>query len=283
MLGAYQQWFDQTTVTGNDRELLRAICEHASGDFGMCIASQKRLAWDIGGVRRQTVNASLARLVGAGYVEKIGETNHETLQLIPCLSRPADRDPMPPDPCPQSGQPLFPTNPDGSAILTPVRKADMSEKRTQIRELVKSERPVDEGESEESNSSNNKPTVNARARKNLTAAQLAREFNEEFWPNYPRKTNKGAARTAFPRARRKATLDEILAGLGRSIAYWSKRGNVRRSPAGGLVGDQFVPHPSTWLNGECWEDELLAAPTDQMTSSTDAGRAKAAAWSGGGS
>lgn len=276
MLGYMKHWFDSMDVTGNDRELLRAICEHASGDFGMCIASQKRLAWDIGDVRRQTVNASLARLVDGGYVEKVGVTHNETLQLRPCTDRAADRSPIPPDPCPESGQPLFPTNPDGSAILTPVRKADTSEKRTRIREIVKKTKSIS-GEEEKEEQPNTQLT---RARKNLTKLQADFEFVEEFWPAYPRKVSKANAQRAFAAARRRATLDEILAGLGRSIKSWEQTGRIKNGKP-----TTFVPHPSTWLNGDCWEDDLDLADDrpgmESVKGSTDSGQTKGEKWSGG--
>ena len=62
----------------------------------------------------------------------------------------------------------------------------------------------------------------------------------EFWRAYPRKVGKGAARTAFVKALRKASAETVMAGLGR--AKW---------PA----DPQFIPHPSTWLNSERWDDE----------------------------
>ena len=61
-----------------------------------------------------------------------------------------------------------------------------------------------------------------------------------FWRAYPRKVGKGAARTAFAKAMRKTTLDVILLALSR--AQWSS-------------DPQYIPHPSTWLNAERWDDE----------------------------
>lgn len=66
-----------------------------------------------------------------------------------------------------------------------------------------------------------------------------------FWSAYPRKVGKGAARTAFVKALRKASVETILAGLAR--AEWS-------------ADPQYIPHPSTWLNAERWDD----APTERV-------------------
>lgn len=61
-----------------------------------------------------------------------------------------------------------------------------------------------------------------------------------FWSEYPRKVAKGAARKAFLTARRKASMAEIMAAL---LRYpWS-------------ADPQFIPHASTWLNGERYADE----------------------------
>lgn len=65
-----------------------------------------------------------------------------------------------------------------------------------------------------------------------------------FWEAYPRKTGKGAARTAFTRAVEKASLEEIC-----SSAAAFARFREGEDP-------KFTPHPTTWLNQERWTDEL---------------------------
>lgn len=66
---------------------------------------------------------------------------------------------------------------------------------------------------------------------------------EQFWKVCPRKAGKGAARTAWVRACRKADPPTILAGLERAKLGWRD------------VEPQFIPHPATWLNQERWLDE----------------------------
>jgi len=68
------------------------------------------------------------------------------------------------------------------------------------------------------------------------------QFNE-FWAVYPRKKGKGQARKAFEKALEKTDLQTILDGVHAYIAN-----DVMDDP-------QFIAHPSTWLNGERWEDE----------------------------
>lgn len=69
----------------------------------------------------------------------------------------------------------------------------------------------------------------------------AAEAFELFWRAYPRRVGKGAARKAFEKAIRLASLQQMLTAID---AY------KRFKPS-----YQDFCHPSTWLNGERWDDE----------------------------
>lgn len=73
------------------------------------------------------------------------------------------------------------------------------------------------------------------------AEQKARDF-EEFWKAYPKKDAKKDALTAWAKVR--APLATLLEAIER------KRGSEEWTKSRG----QFVPLPSTWLNGKRWED-----------------------------
>jgi len=83
---------------------------------------------------------------------------------------------------------------------------------------------------------------------NLTVAQkkvveieaLGREFHETFWPAYPHKVAKPAALKSFLKARKRASLETIMAGLER---YANK------------TDDRHWANGSTWLNNDRWEDQ----------------------------
>jgi hypothetical protein len=75
---------------------------------------------------------------------------------------------------------------------------------------------------------------------------ISRKF-DQFWAVYPRKKGKGQARTAFEKALTKTDIDTILAGVE---AYKEHED---------MYDPQFIAHPSTWLNGERWEDEHVEA------------------------
>ncbi len=70
---------------------------------------------------------------------------------------------------------------------------------------------------------------------------------EEWWKRYPRKTAKGHARAAYAKARRKASAQQLLAGLQRAL------------PKLNAAEERYRPHPATWLNGERWTDEAGSA------------------------
>ena len=75
---------------------------------------------------------------------------------------------------------------------------------------------------------------------------------ESFWQAYPRKTAKPQAAKAFARLRPDATL---LAQMLAALALQRQTEQWRRDDG------QFVPHPSTWLNGRRWEDEPAGLPS----------------------
>ena len=74
---------------------------------------------------------------------------------------------------------------------------------------------------------------------------------DEFWRAYPRKVGKGEARRVFARAIKKTTLAVMLEALRwqRTQDQWITNGGA------------YIPHPSTWLHGERWDDEPSTVPT----------------------
>jgi hypothetical protein len=72
---------------------------------------------------------------------------------------------------------------------------------------------------------------------------------EEFWNVYPRKVSKRAALKAYESALLRSTHDEILAGA------------IRFANDPNLPPAEFIPYPTTWLNGDRWGDGLLPERT----------------------
>lgn len=74
-----------------------------------------------------------------------------------------------------------------------------------------------------------------------------------FWKAYPRKTNKGFAKKVF--AKLKVT-DELLEKMLHAIEVQKRYTWKDKDP-------QYIPHPSSWLNGERWEDEVQAVSSQK--------------------
>ena len=65
---------------------------------------------------------------------------------------------------------------------------------------------------------------------------------DEWWEKYPRKIGKRAAERAWRAAVKRVDPETILVGLDAQLAVFAQ------------TDPQFVPHPSTWLNGDRWGD-----------------------------
>lgn len=74
--------------------------------------------------------------------------------------------------------------------------------------------------------------------------QLEADFNF-FWTIYPKKQGKKEALKAYVKARKKASADELLSAL-REVKQKDWRSREL----------QYIPHASTWLNQERWNDEV---------------------------
>jgi len=74
---------------------------------------------------------------------------------------------------------------------------------------------------------------------------------DTFWKAYPRKIGKGAALSAWKKAKAKPAIDAVLVAIEtqRQSEQWRKDNG------------QFIPHPATWLNQCRWDDEVETKPT----------------------
>lgn len=73
---------------------------------------------------------------------------------------------------------------------------------------------------------------------------------EQFWAAYPRKKKKGYAFRCWQKAKGRPLLPVLLDAIARQKQShdWLKDN-----------GD-YIPHPSTWLNGRSWDDEVEIPP-----------------------
>lgn len=83
--------------------------------------------------------------------------------------------------------------------------------------------------------------------------ELVSDF-DLFWQAYPRRVGKAAARKAWAKLNPDtATVQQMLDALKWQVnqPQWTKDGGM------------YVPHPSTWLHEERWEDEPFHVTPDR--------------------
>jgi len=86
------------------------------------------------------------------------------------------------------------------------------------------------------------PITRSSKRQNLASAIADTRAFDSFWETYPVKTGKGAARTAWNKALKKADAATILAGLASHLPAWAEQ------------EQRFIPAPKKWLEEERWDD-----------------------------
>ena len=74
-------------------------------------------------------------------------------------------------------------------------------------------------------------------------------FNDQFWPTYPRHEDKKKAASAMDNLN---PGDEMKADIMRGLMAQVK------SEQWGKDNGQFIPHPTTYINGARWEDEFTS-------------------------
>ena len=77
----------------------------------------------------------------------------------------------------------------------------------------------------------------------------------KFWKLYPVKKGKAKAEAAWSKLKITDDLFTLITqGLARQVVChdWTKEGG------------QYIPHPTTWLNGKRWEDEVKPAPSGNV-------------------
>jgi hypothetical protein len=86
------------------------------------------------------------------------------------------------------------------------------------------------------------------ARPVSVAVDWPADYQEQFWRAYPRKIAKGAAMKALERVRKsgKVAWGIVFPAV---LAYVEWLGDTEH-------WRPEAKHPSTWINGQCWDDEL---------------------------
>lgn len=84
---------------------------------------------------------------------------------------------------------------------------------------------------------------------------------DEFWDAFPpgRKRSKGSARKAFAKALEKVPANDLIAAARHYATTPQGKG-------------KYVQMPSTWLNGECWDDDRAAWESTEADPAEEAKR-----------
>lgn len=90
--------------------------------------------------------------------------------------------------------------------------------------------------------------------KKVKKEQQNNELFDKFWEAYPKKRDKQSSKKAFTKLNVDVKLfDKIMSSLSqfKNSYDWQKNNG------------QYIPYPSTWLNGRRWEDELATVSQPQ--------------------
>ena len=122
-----------------------------------------------------------------------------------------------------------------------------------VTELISTETQLNHTENDKGNKikvNNNKRNNKRNKTNNKTILDKTRDAFKVFWEAYPKKKSKGHAEKVFS----KINPDEQLLATMLATIEQAKKSDDWLKESG-----QFIPHPATWLNKKCWEDEIKPA------------------------
>lgn len=90
--------------------------------------------------------------------------------------------------------------------------------------------------------------LETQVREGKVREEIEIEF-DQWWAEYPKKKTKKKARELYVKLYTAGKLPDLLTHI-QLIRSWKKSQEWKKD------GGQFIPYPTTWLNGERWEDEL---------------------------
>ena len=130
---------------------------------------------------------------------------------------------------------------------------------SEIRESVASPREgVATGTGEQGNRGTGEEHTCSPATPSSTSEGEGSPNFEQFWDYYPRKVGKQKARAKFQAACKRANAETIISGA------------LRLANDPNLPEERFIPHPTTWLERDGWED----GPLPERTTNRSAERAR---------
>lgn len=205
-------------------KILLAVIKDRIGDNGTCWPSIRRLAQDVG-CNPDTISKAILQLERYGYMA----VDRPGIKKVNRYSLPKS--------VPKNGA-------DDKDDLSQKTDRTAPENRTDL-----------EGESVPKNGHtvpeigtnlSQKPVTNQTKTNNQTKIRSDEMF-DAFWKAYPKKVAKAKARMVWGKLNIDDKLfSQVMAALKlqRQSDQWAKDGG------------QYIPHPTTWLNGQRWEDEI---------------------------
>ena len=104
---------------------------------------------------------------------------------------------------------------------------------------------------------NHKPITNNQKKERISRSTSSAEF-DLFWNEYPRKVGRGLAVKAWSKAIAKTLPATIVDGLNQ----WKRSKDFP-------LEDKYIPHATTWLNGERWLDQIPVDNSNSQRVTTD--------------
>lgn len=221
MSNSILNWAFRLPITGAHKAVLVALADHAN-DRGECFPSIARLElWT--GLKDRAIRNAIAWLEAQNLIArttKIGTVTeyklHAEVEYTPARDAEVTASNAQQTPASGAATPAFGANPPRH--LVPKTPASGA-----ARTLKNPQR---------------EPPITQRA----CARAAQPDGFAEFWAAYPRKVGKGQAERAFRTATKGTPAATITAAL---LAYPFD-----------LSRPQFIPHASTWLNGQRWLDQI---------------------------
>ena len=91
------------------------------------------------------------------------------------------------------------------------------------------------------------------AREETETLDLVESWFNSFWNVYPKKADKKKAKEKFRKiCKTESDFQKIMTGLNQTVV-----------PKAKAEGTQYIPLPTTWLNGERWNDEPYRPKTNK--------------------
>ena len=243
-------------VTPSEKLVLIVVANYAD-DLGFAWPSQDTLSSDTS-MSLRTVRSAIQRLEERGLLQRRkryarGERSSDMLHLaVGCsLATAADiaaersLQPAPETvPAKSAGRRAYRQNPS----TVPAKSVDRTGNHCRESVTEPSEEPSLKTHVQNDSANlfgESPPNGTTKPSKAAIEAEAARRFESDFWPVYPRRTGKKAARAKFIAivARGEATADQIV------------RGAMRYAAARTGEEERYTKQPVTWLNQGCWDDE----------------------------